>query len=95
MDEDKKPQQVSQEAYFDAAIRAVRQKKPPPEIDFTLHTMEDGVQVNTQERVCKGMLYIIGRLIPRTYSDIVLIFSYRCPSAGFPPSNARAILIAA
>jgi hypothetical protein len=56
MDEDKKPQVASQEAYFDTAIRAVRQKKPPPEIDFTLHTMEDGSQVSTQERVCKGTL---------------------------------------
>ena len=34
--------------------RAVQEKKPVPEIDFTLHTMEDGSQVNTQERVCKG-----------------------------------------
>jgi len=40
--------------YFDAAIRAVRDKKPPPEIDFTLHTMEDGTQVSTLDRVCKG-----------------------------------------
>ena len=39
---------------FDNAIRAVRNKKPPPEMDFTLHTMEDGTQVNTTERVCKG-----------------------------------------
>jgi len=40
--------------YFDAAIRAVRDKKPPPETDFTLHIMDDGTQVNTLERVCKG-----------------------------------------
>lgn len=33
---------------------ARKQKKPRPEIDFTIHTMEDGAQVNTQERVCKG-----------------------------------------
>lgn len=39
------------------AIRAVIEKKPPPEIDFTLHTMEDGTQVSTLERVCKGMFY--------------------------------------
>jgi len=36
------------------AIRAVNEKRPPPEIDFTLHTMEDGTQVSTLERVCKG-----------------------------------------
>jgi hypothetical protein len=34
--------------------RAVVDKKPVPEIDFTLHTMEDGTQVSTQQRVCKG-----------------------------------------
>lgn len=38
----------------DNALRAIHQKKPVPEIDFTLHTMEDGTQVSTQERVCKG-----------------------------------------
>jgi hypothetical protein len=50
------PQDVDQSKYIDNAIRAVREKKPLPEIDFTLHTMEDGNQVSTQERVCKGML---------------------------------------
>jgi serine/threonine-protein phosphatase 2B catalytic subunit len=43
-------------AHVDNAIRAIRQKKPLPEIDFTIHTMEDGTQVNTTERVCKGTL---------------------------------------
>jgi hypothetical protein len=33
---------------------AVTHKKPVPEIDFSLHTMEDGSQVSTLERVCKG-----------------------------------------
>lgn len=36
------------------AIRAVNEKRPVPEIDFTLHTMEDGTHVSTLERVCKG-----------------------------------------
>ena len=35
--------------------RAVNEKRPVPEIDFSLHTMEDGTQVSTQERVCKGI----------------------------------------
>ena len=48
-------QAVDQSAYIDNAIRAVQNKKQIPEIDFTLHTMEDGTQVSTQERVCKGM----------------------------------------
>jgi serine/threonine-protein phosphatase 2B catalytic subunit len=34
--------------------RAVSEKKPVPEIDFTLHTMEDSTQVSTMERVVKG-----------------------------------------
>ena len=42
-------------AQIDNAIRALSEKKPIPEIDFTLHTMEDGSQVSTLERVCKGM----------------------------------------
>lgn len=42
-------------AQLDNAIRALSEKKPIPEIDFTLHTMEDGSQVSTLERVCKGM----------------------------------------
>lgn len=41
-------------AQIDNAIRALSAKKPVPEIDFTLHTMEDGSQVSTMERVCKG-----------------------------------------
>ena len=36
-------------------IRAIKERSPPPEIDFTLHTMEDGTQVSTMERVCKGV----------------------------------------
>ena len=41
---------------FEVAARAMEHKKPVPEIDFTLHTMEDGQQVSTQERVCKGII---------------------------------------
>lgn len=36
--------------------RAVQEKRPVPEIDFTLHTMEDNTQVSTQDRVCKGII---------------------------------------
>lgn len=46
--------QTAQDQYIDNALRAVQNKKQVPEIDFTLHTMEDGTQVSTQERVCKG-----------------------------------------
>ncbi|KAG8529650.1 uncharacterized protein KY384_005131 [Bacidia gigantensis] len=34
--------------------QAIQTKKPVPDIDFSLHTMEDGTEVSTQERVCKG-----------------------------------------
>lgn len=47
-------QGFDQNKYLDNAIRAVKEKKPLPEIDFSLHTMEDGTQVSTLERVCKG-----------------------------------------
>ncbi|KAJ8131780.1 hypothetical protein O1611_g1843 [Lasiodiplodia mahajangana] len=52
---DDQQQQQRNNAYVDNAIRAIRQKKPLPEIDFTIHTMEDGTQVNTTERVCKDV----------------------------------------
>ncbi|ERS95616.1 protein phosphatase 3, catalytic subunit [Sporothrix schenckii 1099-18] len=39
----------------DNAIRAITEKKPIPEIDFSIHTMEDGTSVNTTERVCKDV----------------------------------------
>jgi hypothetical protein len=50
------PPRVDHRAQVDNALRAIHQKKPVPEIDFTLHTMEDGTQVSTMERVCKGTL---------------------------------------
>lgn len=60
--EDRRNQQV------DNAIRAIQEKKPVPEIDFTIHTMEDGTQVNTMERVCKGTLglNVLSRSPPNT-----------------------------
>lgn len=49
------PAAAGSRAQMDNAIRALHEKKPVPEIDFTLHTMEDGTQVSTMERVCKGI----------------------------------------
>lgn len=51
------PNEVGNKDYVDNALRAIHEKKPIPEIDFTLHTMEDGSQVSTMERVCKGMFF--------------------------------------
>jgi hypothetical protein len=53
MDTDGGPDSFN-EQQVDNAIRAIREKKPLPEIDFSIHVMEDGTQVNTMERVCKG-----------------------------------------
>jgi serine/threonine-protein phosphatase 2B catalytic subunit len=58
---DTNKQNVDQGQYLDNAIRAVQEKKPLPEIDFTLHTMEDGTQVSTLERVCKGMNFSLSQ----------------------------------
>lgn len=49
------PEGLGNKDYVDNALRAIHEKKPIPEIDFTLHTMEDGSQVSTMERVCKGI----------------------------------------
>lgn len=39
----------------DNDIRALRHKKPQiNDADFTMHIMEDGTRLSTQERVCKG-----------------------------------------
>ncbi|KAL8995635.1 MAG: hypothetical protein Q9169_004678 [Polycauliona sp. 2 TL-2023] len=35
--------------------RALSDKKPIPEVDFTLHVLEDNSMVSTQERVCKDV----------------------------------------
>jgi len=37
------------------AIDAIQNKSPVIDIDFTIHVMEDGTEVSTQERVCKGI----------------------------------------
>jgi len=55
------------------AIRAVIEKRPPPEIDFTLHTMEDGTQVSTLERVCKGMFCELALFASKLFTMVNLV----------------------
>lgn len=55
----------------DNAIRAIQQKRPLPEIDFTIHTMEDGTQVSTMERVCKGK-FLSSPPPPATEPEVVV-----------------------
>ncbi|KAF2125449.1 Metallo-dependent phosphatase [Dothidotthia symphoricarpi CBS 119687] len=52
---DNNQQDLESANYIDNAMRAVQEKKPLPEIDFSLHTMEDGTQVSTLDRVCKDV----------------------------------------
>ncbi|KAJ6555226.1 Metallo-dependent phosphatase [Mycena sp. CBHHK59/15] len=37
------------------AIAQIQNRPPPPEIDFTQHTLEDGTSISTQERVVKDV----------------------------------------
>ena len=68
------------------AIRAVHQKKPVPEIDFTLHTMEDGTQVSTLERVCKGMNIILKHLSSPLHTFVLVPVLWSFP---FRPQLAK------
>ena len=55
-------EQIDQDKYNETAIRAITDRRQLPEIDFSIHRMEDGSEVSTQERVCKGMSMLqVGR----------------------------------
>jgi hypothetical protein len=41
------------------AIDAIQNKAPVADIDFSIHVMEDGTEVSTQERVCKGNFVLL------------------------------------
>ena len=43
------------------AIDAMQNKAPVSAVDFTIHLMEDGTEVSTQERVCKGIADVFSR----------------------------------
>ena len=69
-------------SHVDNALRAIQERKPIPEIDFTLHTMEDGSQVSTMERVCKGSLPLFNPANRRPSFDVkYLKLEHRCPSS--------------
>ncbi|KAG0369970.1 serine/threonine protein phosphatase 2B catalytic subunit 2 [Gamsiella multidivaricata] len=44
---------AAREAQAQAALRNLQNKKPVPEIDFTIHTMDDGTTASTLERYSK------------------------------------------
>jgi serine/threonine-protein phosphatase 2B catalytic subunit len=41
--------------HLERAIEKIQVKDPTPAIDFTLHTLEDGNVISTQERVVKDV----------------------------------------
>jgi hypothetical protein len=67
--------------------KAVVEKKPIPEIDFTLHIMEDGSQVSTQERVCKGTFPGTTRRVHN--AELVA----RCSGTSHAAAYGRAVLV--
>ncbi|GJJ67679.1 serine/threonine-protein phosphatase 2B catalytic subunit [Entomortierella parvispora] len=46
---------VSREAQANATLRNLQNKRPVPQIDFTVHTMDDGTQASTVERFNKDV----------------------------------------
>ncbi|KAG8885922.1 3',5'-cyclic-nucleotide phosphodiesterase (PDEase) (3':5'-CNP), partial [Tulasnella sp. 403] len=44
---------ASAQAHLAKAVSQIQQKKTKPSFDFTIHTMDDGTSVSTQERVVK------------------------------------------
>lgn len=85
------PAGIDTRMQVDNALRAIHQKKPVPEIDFTLHTMEDGSQVSTMERVCKGM--VSSKM--RNYQKVMLnIYVCRCTSTCHDSTNRSTVLLA-
>ncbi|GAK62778.1 metallo-dependent phosphatase [Moesziomyces antarcticus] len=49
------PGQAERQQRLVKAIGQITNKPAPPEIDFTIHTTDDGTQVSTQERVIKDV----------------------------------------
>lgn len=48
---------MSHAAHLKKAIEQAQYKQPVPQIDFTIHQLDDGNTVSTQERVIKEVSY--------------------------------------
>ena len=72
-----------------AIARAVTEKQPVPEIDFTLHTMEDNTQVSTMERVVKGNAAVVSVAFARSGNLIAngLSLEVQAPALSYPPDD--------
>jgi len=55
------------------AIDAMQNKAPVSDVDFTVHAMEDGTEVSTQERVCRGIVFrkLVFTVIRRTSASVL------------------------
>jgi high-affinity K+ transport system ATPase subunit B len=49
---------MSHAAHLKKAIEQVQHKQPVPHIDFTIHQLDDGNTVSTQERVIKEVSHV-------------------------------------
>jgi hypothetical protein len=78
---------------MDRAIAlALTEKKPVPEIDFTLHTMEDGTQVSTMERVIKGETQRCCLGLFEIFA-LTILRPFRGTSAGVTDADGRTVLV--
>lgn len=73
-------EQIDQDKYNEAAIRAITDRRQLPEIDFSIHRMEDGAEVSTLERVCKGifLLYFLHSLSLLKFKVALCVFLRHC-----------------
>lgn len=46
---------MSSHAHMARAIEQISDKQPVPEIDYTMHRLDDGTIISTQERVIKDV----------------------------------------
>jgi serine/threonine-protein phosphatase 2B catalytic subunit len=52
---------MSHAAHFKKAMELAQHKQPVPQIDFTVHQLDDGNTVSTQERVVKEVSWTSSR----------------------------------
>ena len=58
----------------------MQNKAPVTDVDFSIHVMEDGTEVSTLERVCKGIVFAA------LYSR-----KFRCTSASILSTDRRRV----
>jgi hypothetical protein len=71
---------------LERAIKEIQVKRPPTDVDFTQHQLENGITVSTQERVVKEVRFSI--LLPLDPMPIFVLM--KCPCACARGGNASA-----